>query len=35
MGFDPATCEIIVIPDRNALAHFDITDWLLPPNCKD
>jgi len=35
LGFDPSAGEVNFIPDRNALAHFDITDWLLPPSCDD
>ncbi len=35
VGFNPVTSEIAITPTRNALAHFNITDWLLPPNCED
>jgi len=27
--------EVITRPARNALAHFNITSWLLPPECDD
>jgi len=33
--YDELSQEIIASPDRNALAHFDITSWLLPPDCDD
>lgn len=35
ISFDAVNREISITPARNALAHFDITDWLLPPNCED
>ena len=35
ISFDAITREVSITPARNALAHFDITDWLLPPNCDD
>ena len=34
-NYDPVQTEVTITPSRNALAHFNITDWLLPPNCDD
>lgn len=35
ISFDTSTHKVSITPTRSALAHFDITDWLLPPSCDD
>ncbi len=35
ISFDAVNREISITSARYALAHFDITDWLLPPDCED
>lgn len=32
---DASQPEFVIAPARYATAHFDITDWLLPPDCDD
>ncbi len=34
-SFDPGTSEITVLPARGLLAHFNITDFVIPPSCND
>ncbi len=35
LAFDPATGEISMLPSRDLLAHFDVTDFVTPPACND
>jgi len=35
LSFDQQLNEIILIPDREALAHYNITSFLNPPGCPD
>ena len=35
LEFDRATKEITLIPDRNAIAHFNVTNLVRPPMCND
>ncbi len=33
--FDPATMEVVIVPERNTQAHFNVTNMILPPACDD
>ncbi len=35
ISFDAASGEFAVLPDRDALHHYNVTKWLLPPECND
>jgi len=33
--FDAAMMEVVIVPERNAQAHFNVTNMILPPACDD
>lgn len=33
--FDPGTMEVVIVPERNTQAHFNVTNMILPPACDD
>ncbi len=35
VSFDPVEMKIVALPARELLAHYNITDMILPPACED
>ena len=35
LTFDPNTMEVVIVPERNAQAHFNVANMILPPACDD
>ena len=35
VSFDPVKEEFTVVPNRDAMTHYNVTPFLLPPNCDD